>query len=179
MITTFIVLLVATPFYLMADWFAILDGMPPLSRELTRASHGVIMVLVAGYGFHVSRGLHLPNHDLVLALYGALVFIAAWGITWVMVGATRSRGYFRDVHLMIRAMAKVGLGIALFYIPDWWKPNDYRFWFDLVQRWVEVFCMVTGATKLVLLLRAPPRLDPPDAQMPYGPGAFSSGENLE
>jgi hypothetical protein len=176
---TVIVLFLIAPFAAVMDWFAILDGMQPLQRELSRASQGVIMVIVAGYGFHLSRGLYLPDHNLVLALYGALVFLALWGVTWFMVGASRSRGYFLDVHLMIRAAAKIVLGMALFFIPYQWKPDDYRSWFDLVQRWAEIYCIVSGTTKLGLLLRPPPRLDPPKKQMPYGPGSFSEGDNLE
>jgi hypothetical protein len=176
---TIIGLCLAAPFVVISDWFSILDGMQPLQRELSRASQGAIMVIVSVYGFYLSRGLHVPDHNLMLALYGGLVFLALWGVTWFFVGASRSRGYFRDVQLVARAAAKVGLGIALFYIPYAWKPDDYRAWFDLVQRWAEIFCIVSGATKLVLLLRPPPRLTAPDAQTPYGPGEFSEGENLE
>jgi hypothetical protein len=178
---TIIGLCLAAPFVVVSDWFSILDGMQPLQRELSRASQGVMMVIIAFYAFHLCGGLNIPDHNLVLALYGSLVFLAGWGITWFFVGAVRSRGYFRDVHLMIKAAARIGLGIALFYIPYRWKPDEYRLWIDLVQRWAEIFCIVTGATKLVLLLRPPPRLGTSDAKkkkMPHGGAGFDDGEEL-
>jgi hypothetical protein len=171
----------AAPFVVISDWFSILDGMQPLPRELSRASQGLIMVIVAFYALHLCRGLHIPDHNLVLVLYGGLVFVAIWGVMWFFVGASRSRGYYRDVHLMLRAAAKIGLGIALFYFPYQWKPDDYRFWFDLVQRWAEIYCIISGVTKLLLLLRPPPRLATSDAKkkkMPHGGAGFDAGDGL-
>jgi hypothetical protein len=181
---TIIGLCLSAPFVVISDWFSILNGMQPLQRELSRASQGVMMVIIAGYAFHLSAGLHLPDYNLVLALYGGLVFLAGWGVTWFMVGATRSRGYLRDVHLMIKSAARIGLGIVLFYIPYAWKPDDYRVWFDLVQHWAEIFCIVTGATKCLLLLRPPPRLDRDEdgdeegKRKPHGGARFGKGGGL-
>jgi hypothetical protein len=185
MITTFIILLVAAPFYLMADWFALIDRMQPRQAELTKASHGVVMIVGAWLGYahlQVDRFFNFTFDEKHL-IYCFLAFVALWGAWWVATGAMRSRGP-RDLHLIGRALAKILMPVAVAYfvgryIEKW--DADYRWWINEFGYLALLWCVVTGVTKLFLLMRSPPTMDlddDDDDRMVHGRSKFRGGGRL-
>ena len=174
-------LFLAIPFVLVSDWFVFLKGLEPRERELTRASHGVAMILIVAFAWHKNLIVLVP-FEYRTDTSAAAAFVVAWGLSWVILGAGRSRFGYRDGRLIGRAIVKVGLGLGLYFwllpqwhLTEWWEVLVY----DAAVA-VSFWCVVTGATKFVLLMRPPPRLPPPASaeDPPYGGAEFGSGSGL-
>lgn len=159
---------------MIADWFVFLKQLDPRHAELTKASHGVMMVIGAGVAW--KNGFY-PG-DVGLAL---LAFIAAWGVFWAVLGATRSAQGYRDGRLIGRAAAKIALGGGIYFwlLPQWEVTLVWHQWVYNLGVAVAVFCVVTGAVKVLLLLRPPPTLPMGGGgNMPHGDAGFSGGGGL-
>lgn len=141
--------LISWPFAAVRDWFRFLNGLPPHERELTRASHGAVMIVLAFKlpGMHV-----VPGDYLMLALF----VLVSWGIFWVAIGASRSRAP-RDNRLLTRAVAKIVTGIVIIHLrPDLRELDPLPpFGYEVVilAAW---WCIITGCVKFFLLLRPQP-----------------------
>jgi hypothetical protein len=171
-------LFLAIPFVLINDWFVFLRKLEPLAHALTIASHGVVMMLMAGvaiYNLHGGYVRQFPPEYRSL-VYVAFAFIGVWGAYWFLIGAARSRQR-RDYHYLGRAIAKVAFGIGLYYgFPHYWRTTE---WWEVLAYMasgaVAAFCIVTGLTKIALLMRPLPRIDIPDDNMPEGGLGTGSG----
>ena len=168
MITVF-VLLAILPFAALANWFRFIKRLPPREQNLARASHGagmlavaiIVLMLIGGTqgvaGFLNALAAN-PKEPKLWGSALAWVVLVGWGFGWLVIGSARSRGP-RDALLISRALVKIAVGVALDvlahggYLPSGWLGVTLT---KLVEFWlfpVAVWCMVTGITKLVLLLR--------------------------
>jgi hypothetical protein len=175
-------ILISIPIVWLVDWFAFLNKLPPLAKELTRASHGVFMMLAAAalaYGNCWLGCTYLVPGEYQQWILPSLGFIGLWGLFWLVVGAARSR-YYRDYHLLGRAAAKVILGGALWYwVSDWPRDYNWQLWGWYGAMVCVAWCLVTGLTKSILLLRPLPRLAIDDIdQKPHGDADFGDSEGL-
>lgn len=146
--------IVAIPFALFSD-IAPKQKKSDLEVELTRASYGAIMMILAGWlvldPIPINFSYRLP----------AVATLMFWGIFWMSIGAARSRGP-RDMRLIVHAAIKVSFGVFLYTLRwsiglrDPLPPYGY-FAVVIPALWL----MITGGVKLTLLLRgrrtAPPR----------------------
>jgi hypothetical protein len=176
---TILVSIAIIPFALMADWFGFLAEIAdPREAQLTRASHGMMMVIGAVLVWRYD----LYPHEYPEMSFMLLAFVAAWGVFWFILGATRSHFGYRDGRLIGRYVAKIalGAGIYLWLLPQW-EINDtaWRLWVYEVGVGVAIWCVVTGTVKLLLILRPPPPppKDPPSKKV-HGDADFSGGEGL-
>jgi hypothetical protein len=173
-------LLILSPLFLLSDWFVFLKGLPDLHAELTRASHGVVMMLVAGGAIYYLQDGYIRQFPLEYRtlVYAAFGFIGIWGAYWLMLGAARSRQR-RDYRYLGRACVKVCFGVGLYYgVPHYWHTvNVWELLVFMASQAVAAFCVVTGLTKIALLMRPLPRLMTGDgiSAMPHGDAGFSGG----
>jgi len=177
----FVGLIILAPLFLLADWFVFLKKLEPLDAALTKASHGMAMMLMAGWAIYLLkekgyiRRFPYEYGDLV---YLTFAFLFLWGAFWLFIGAARSRQR-RDHHYLGRAIAKVGLGTGLYFgFPHYWHATEL--WEVLVYAIsvvVAAWCVVTGLTKVALLMRPLPRLinGAGISDMPHGDAGFSRG----
>lgn len=142
------------PFVVASEWFGFIKRQQPLDAELTKASHGVVMVMASIWLMWLVAtrdGFEYRNIALLL-----LAFVATWGAFWVVIGAARSR-YYKDHRLLGRAIAKIAVAALIVYL----MPHEG--WLFVVECVVAGWCAVTGVTKAVLMLLPPPQLpDDPD-----------------
>jgi hypothetical protein len=72
-------LLIALPFFLLADWFKFIKELPPGQQELAKASHGagmLALVIYSGFFHFVAAGL---RHDLGKPVYWIPVAVCRMG----------------------------------------------------------------------------------------------------
>lgn len=168
-----------------AEYKAHLNQLGPRERALAEASHGAAMIVLPVVAYVVGIGAILPPWSRLAAL--AVMF---WGGLRLFNGAKFSVGW-RDPQLIARALVKIGVGVAV-YVLVWqattaWVPRgllaviaSYLYTTAPFGKWSVVaivwWCLVTGTTKLILVLRGfpPPPWgeDPPG--MPHGTAGFSN-----
>jgi len=140
-----VAILISIPFVLVADWFKFLRELPPRQAELTRASHGVVLIVLAAILPSKLEGLV----DRQLLLTGAVA--PFWfGLYWLCIGYARSYGP-RDMQLICRAALRFVVGVVL-------SVSKHRFGYphEFVYILVNAFAwwmMITAGVKLLLLLR--------------------------
>jgi hypothetical protein len=111
---TFVGAVVFPPAWLLVDYFAFLKKLDGRDAQITQASHGVMMMILAGYAWEHGIFPHEYPYQL------GLLFSAGWGLFWLILGANRSRFGYRDGRLIGRAVAKVGLGAGVYF---WLLPQ--------------------------------------------------------
>jgi hypothetical protein len=159
-------LAVAVPFVLLADWLKFIKHLPPREQNLTRASHGAGLLVFAALALReiirvqgiggFARGLSAMPDDpglWVPALLWAITVV--WGLVWFLVGCRRAQGP-RDGLLTTRAVVKSVVGFVAFFVAqgglvpaDWWGA----FFIEMALFLGGIWCVVTGLTKFVLLMR--------------------------
>lgn len=177
-----IALLFLLPIAAFHSWQYSIKKREPRDQELTKAAHGAAMVVLAIMYFVFSGGHYVPfprPNETVLTLLGVTV---VWGLFWLVTGASRSRGY-RDSRIAMRAALKIGTGLAIYIfrmdIIFFLRPHlpqstwNYAMWLGFA---IMVWCIVTGAVKLGLVMRGPPTFDDEDVgDMPHGGSTFGRG----
>jgi len=175
-------ILITAPFVLVGDWFAFLSRLEPRQRELTKASHGTMMMVAAYIGYQRLHAAIYFSFDEQHLLDCFCYFIALWGLFWIFTGGMRSRGQY-DFHLMGRALAKMLVPMAFLYYGTRYSYHwdyEYRWWFLAIAPYPVLWCAITGGAKFLLLCLPPPRMRlPAVGHMPYGDSSFTIGSNLE
>jgi len=160
-------LLVAVPFVLLADWLKFIKHLPPREQNLARASHGAGLLVFAALALHeiirvqgigpFARGVAAIPGDPSLSVPAILwATTVVWGLVWFLVGCRRAHGP-RDGLLTTRAVVKAVVGFVAFFIAqaglvpgDWWCA----FFIEMALFLGGIWCVVTGLTKFVLLMRS-------------------------
>jgi hypothetical protein len=167
--------------------------------QLMRASHGAASSLFAalvGWNF-------LQTHNLSQPVLVVLAVPVVWGVVVFIDGARKSRGDFDWYLGGNRALLKATVGgVALFLLPagfwlnvliawTWAKtfaswllagvlPSTLELWawgeaLALAAAWIIAFwCLATGATKFLLLLRGRRSSNPLPIKPPRPPARFST-----
>jgi hypothetical protein len=172
-------LLVFGPVLMLMDYFAFIKRLDQYEAELTKASHGVAMIVICLAFVHYDIDVWFEPENRIFADAGALC-VGIWGGFWLAVGASRTRWYRVDAKHAARAVFKIAFGAALLYAGKHWRVlSPYQPWAYFVVTAVGQWCVITGVAKFCLVMRGVrgPRIPPPDG--PYGPtDSFSDGENL-
>jgi len=174
----FLVMFYCWPIFLLADYAVFIRQLDPYQAELTKASHGVFMIC-AGIAFlRWDRNRILPP-DIRFYATVAVIFLFGLGAFWLSLGAARTRWYRFDARFATRAAVKIAVGVALYLIRNWSEFEDYQPFAWAVLCVVGPFCIITGITRLWLVLRGvrEPRI--PAAGSPYGAAPFADGDNLQ
>lgn len=140
------IFLAMAPFLIFSDYMALFQRMQPHQAELTKASHGAYM-MVAGLFCLIMLHDDVMSSNYYLA---AVVAMIAFGAFWLYTGAQRVRG-FSENRLVVRALFKIGLGVAVWiaYKQGMFAPVDT--WRFLAVVVITSWCLVTGITRLVIL----------------------------
>jgi hypothetical protein len=154
----------------------------PRSVALAEGSHGAAMIALAVLAL-LRMGNMLPAWFPLAALA-----VIVWGIVKLFRGAKFSVGW-RDPHLIALALIEAGIGAAVYWLV-WqatiaWVPRELLMDIAVALyttapygEWalssVAVWCVVSGLTKLVLVLRGFPALPLPPPGMPHGGAGFSN-----
>ena len=148
-------LLIAIPFVLLGDWFKFIKQLPPGLQELAKASHGVGMVALALYwavlaggpASFIASGLQEPFNPV----YSIPAVIGMWGLGWFFLNAriaALSIGPPHRATTVVRALIKIALGWAAWaYTADLDLSGG-----ELVVHAVALWCLATGAAKILLIL---------------------------
>ena len=141
----------------------------PREAALAEASHGA--------AFIVLPVLMLPRFGGVLPTWSLLAALALmiWGGLGLFKGAKFSVGW-RDPKLIARAALKIALAVLLFRAIDARQFGDVGPLFDALLPLLGWWLLITGLTKLLLVLRGFPAApwdgDPPDPQ--HGDAGFAN-----
>jgi hypothetical protein len=165
------------PILMLMDYFAFIKRLDPYDAELTKASHGAFMICACLSYLHWRGGGTLPT-DLALYETISMLCVGVLGGFWFIIGASRTRWYHFDGRHAGRAAAKIVFGGTLYHFREWRDLNDYQPWVWFAFTIVGLWCIITGITKLILVLRGPsePTMSGPDD--PYGGSDFTGGGNL-
>ena len=147
-------------------WFRYIKYLPPREQALARASHGAAMIALAALCLYVSGtpltlGAAARLWATNPAAIAAWCAVVAWGVGWLVIGASRSRGP-RDALLASRAVVKTAVGIGTGYLlmtgareGNWLgelsDPETAAIFFVLAA--FPVWCTATGLVKLGLVMR--------------------------
>jgi hypothetical protein len=155
----------------------------PLDRELSQASHGASLLLLTPLFTHVAflnRWTYWLPPEFTPFVWPVTFALMALGLFWLVVGAYRTRTNFRDAQLIARSLVKIAVGVGIGWLlyqsilpPQGWP---YRFYLHVALFFLMLWCGITGLTKLVLLLRGPPRMrhSADIEDMPHGDAGFGS-----
>jgi hypothetical protein len=148
-------LLIALPFVALADWFKWIKQLPPGQQELAKACHGIGMLALLAFWFRLAGGfgdfvamlmLHPGN-----PLYWIPAGIAAWGLGWFLLNARfAAQAVVRPYRatMIVRGLIKIAGGCAI-----WAYARDTEAgWIALLLSVVAVWCMATGAAKVLLMI---------------------------
>src|SRR4051794_14057850 len=145
-----IIAVISAPFVLVGKWLRYFKTLSPREANLARASHGAAIIVIAVYLLKYSPTAHtITGFVYLLSLkpeiaYPWLIAVAG-GIWWFIYGSVRSRGP-RDAFLALRAISKLAVGVAAFFILDnGLLPNEW--WRDLVEAvlpYFAIWCTTTG-----------------------------------
>jgi hypothetical protein len=148
-------LLISLPFVALCDWFKFIKQLPPGQQELAKACHGIGMLALLAYAIALSGGLiefvaglvlHAPNFYWL-----APAVIAVWGLSWFLLYAryaALSIGQPSRATMIVRAVIKTALGWAVWIFAAGAGLSGA----DLALRFVAVWCIATGGTKLALMM---------------------------
>ena len=159
------------------------DEADPRSSALAIASRGAAMIALALLAW-LRLGPILPAWFPWVALP-----VMIWGALCLFNGAKFSVGW-RDPKLITRALLKAGVGAAL-YLLVWHANIRWGVPLDLLSgvavflyttapygEWavsaVVVWCLVTGLTRLLLVLRGYPSFPMPNPGTPHGNAPFTN-----
>jgi len=157
-------LLIALPFVMAADYFKFIEQQAPERRELIRASHGAGMIALPVFlvwftsgtqGFARLAAILRAEPDNPVCWLPLAVL--AWGLLWLVTGWHRAVK-FRDARIIARSLVKIALGIGGFlYLrnhdaPAGWGGTAAWGFFVLGLNLAAVWCVVTGTTKLTILI---------------------------
>ena len=159
------------------DWFLFLSQLPAREGWLTKAAHGIGVIVCGGYVIE-RQWVPASYHTLAYSVYGVLV---ALGIFWLIIGSARAQIH-GDAHLLIRAIVKFGVGCAVFaawHLYQTQVPLPYRHWMDPCVQLVALWCWATGLTKFIICLRPLPRLAASGTPDAYGGARFRQGRGLQ
>jgi hypothetical protein len=165
-IFTLVGLLVAMPFAAIADWFKFIRGLPPGHQELTKACHGTGMLALLGSWFWLTGGIVDYVNAFVRDPGNPVMWIApalvSWGLGWVLINAryaAQAIGRPHRVTLVWRSLLKLAVGgFAWSWTGAFDHPapaTDASLWpgfLSLALSVVAVWCLSTGAMKLLLML---------------------------
>ena len=149
-------------------WLGVLDVKDHLGKQgpreaaLSEASYGAAMIalpVLAYWYWHIGAVLPpwFPYLMLALMIFGGLKFAR---------GAKFSVGW-RDPVLMVRFAVKIGLGVVAFP-----PAGVFGHLIELALQLLGWWLVITGATKLLLVLRGLPQMPLPPPGKPYGDGDF-------
>lgn len=146
------------------------------SVALRDASRGAAMIVLAFLALlHFGRFLPAWFHLVALA-------VVIWGSLRLYNGAKFSAGW-RDPQHIASALVKTSVGIAVYVLADAQAPAEFLSATAPYGQWavkaVVVWCVVTGMTKLLLVLRGHPAMLPVDPGMPHGTAGFSNPDDPE
>jgi hypothetical protein len=164
----FTLLKLAFKLLILAKNFATASG--PREAALQQAAHGAAMMVLTV--------LVLLRHGGALPSWSAFVALALmlWGGIWLYKGAKFSVGW-RDPELLVRAAIKIVLAVLLFCALDqrqWWIDPAVDAVGDGLLSLLGWFLLVTGTTKLFLVLRGLPAGMPVNPGMPHGAAPFAN-----
>jgi hypothetical protein len=149
-------LLIALPFIAVADYFKFIKELPPGGQqELAKACHGIGMLALLAYWFQRAGGFVDFVTMLVLhpdnPLYWIPVGIAACGLGWFLLNARfAAQSVVRPYRatMIVRGLIKSAIGYAV-----WAFASDAEArWVALLLSVVAVWCMATGAAKVLLMI---------------------------
>lgn len=138
-------------------------------QQLAKASHGVAFFLLAPFLTFVTQKEHLTYWlppSWVPWLWPATLAFMGLGIYWLVFGWVRTQARTRDARLITRSLVKVGIGaVVLFFalthtIDLSHIDMPYRFYARLAAVFFGAWHCITGAVKLILLLRPPKTFGP-------------------
>lgn len=171
--------LIAIPFSAVSAWLRFLKSLPQREKELTQASHGAVIMVVAGVLLYQLRQHYIPVPYEVDAawVFWAFVALGIWGAIWFFVGAARSRTASRDGDLISRAAAKIVIGIIAYLwrnkLPDVPLIGPFE---PFLMIGLAYWCLITGLVRLGLLMRPPPPIPVIHPNVaPYGTAGFDDG----
>jgi hypothetical protein len=185
---TFFILLAVAPLVmagqLLASYKAHFSKLDARRAALVEASHGAAMIALAVLAY-LRMGRILPVWFPLAALA-----VVIWGALRLFNGAKFSVGW-RDPKLITGALVKTGVGVAIYQLvwnPAAWVSRDlaasiagflyatapYGAWATSA---VVLWCVVTGLTKLLLVLRGFPAGPWVDPGMPHGTAGFSGPDD--
>lgn len=161
------------------------------TMQLLRASHGMAGIIIAALAWLLLSNSGNPYWDA--AGPWVLSALAIWGFVVFLDGARKSRGEF-DGYIAFRSFVKIALGALVLYnfqesITQHIKMVSYSYSYLVaigdplplaielatVALWAFGFwCIVTGLTKCLLLLRGIKRRPkPPVRENPHGKSKFA------
>jgi hypothetical protein len=153
----------------------------PLKQQLDFAAHGTGLAILLPWlvqrAFIEGYIYYLPP-EWIAYVWPATYAFMALGVYMLVLGGMRSRTNFHDANLMSRSGIKIGVGFVIFalIIEDVLPPQDwdriyqhYAFW---ALTFVAAWCIITGLTKFLLLLRGPPGQRDDEDNMPHGDAGF-------
>jgi hypothetical protein len=179
MILEAIILVVAL--VVLVDYFAFIRQLQPYEAEQTKASHGAFMIAVCLWFFSYRQDLQLERGFAVL--FGAGVAgLGALGVFWLTLGVSRTQFYRLDARHVVRSIVKMMVGPGLvhavhYYTQDW--SYDFKWYRDRIGIIVIYWCLITGATKLILVLRGVRETDSGTPGAPHGNAGFTDGQGLK
>lgn len=157
----------------------------PREEALAEASRGAALIVLTVVAYlHIGRAL--PGWCFFVALAAVI-----WGIVWLNHGA-KLAGFGRDPKLIAASLSKTGIGVAIYLLvwhpPSAWLPLSRIIAAFLAQTapygaWavsmIVIWCLVTGLTKLVLVMRGFPATpwDNQNLGMPHGTADFSKPDD--
>ena len=169
-------LIIFGPILMLMDYFAFIKHLDPYSAELTKASHGSFMVCACLSYLHWG-GKMLPT-DLALVETLGMLCGGVLGGFWFILGASRTRWYQLDARHAARAAVKIVLGGMVIHFRDWRDLAPYQPWIWFAFTIVGFWCVITGITKLILVLRGQSEPSRDDTDNPFGGSGFTGGDNL-
>jgi hypothetical protein len=158
--------LLALPLLALVDWFTWINRQPRGQQELTKACHGVGMLALLAFWFWVTGGL--PDFVRKLSVQPddltnwIPAMIAAWGLGWFQLNAGFAAQAVIRPHrstTIVRGLIKLALGYAVWTYAHEAdiasRPHEASIWsglFLLILHLVAVWCLATGATKVLLMM---------------------------
>jgi len=173
---TLAAMLAALPFAVLADLFNLFGTVKnysakwgPREAALAEASHGAAMIVLPVL-VQLRLGGVLPSWSLL-----AVLALVIWGILKLFNGAKFSVGW-RDPKLIARAAIKTALAV-LFRAIDARQFGNLDPMINALLSLVGWWLLVTGLTKLLLVLRGFPQPIWVDPGTPHGKAGFSKPDD--
>lgn len=158
--------LLALPLLALVDWFTWINRQPRGQQELTKACHGVGMLALLAFWFWVTGGFPGFVRDLSVQPDNLTnwipAMIAAWGLGWFLLNAGFAAQAVTRPHrwtMIVRGLMKLALGYAVWTYAHEAdiasRPHEASIWsglFLLILHLVAVWCLATGAAKVLLMM---------------------------
>jgi hypothetical protein len=157
-------------FILFAYWMSDINSMPfPQEAELTKASHGVGVIVCGAYLLYV---VPIPE-KYQFEIHSAYAFLCVMGVFWLFIGSARAQIY-GDARLIGRAIGKFAFGFIVWGAWKYWIFDatwGWRSWLEPMATVIALWCWTTGVVQFIISSRRRPRL-----QLSGNPGSYGTSD---